>query len=383
MKNKKEWLIITTLVMAIIMTFTLMAAPISVSANARDDYEQAQAELNKIEKQLNSIKDTKQKQQQEQKNAQKQVNLVKSQIASLTAQIDETSERLEEKQKELDQKKADIHETDELFKSKLKAMYIRRSGNMVATALAVDTFSEMLTAVNTLTNISQADTALLQKLNKEKQEIEAVEAEIEAELEALEQSKSLQQSKQQEYATLLQKVNQQLSETEASEAAAQVAYENAKQKRDEAAEELEREFAANGDLDSFVGGTWRWPVPTNRYVSSHYGYRNIFGYKEFHTGIDIPAPRNTNIIASNSGFVTTATYSNSGYGNRVIIDHGGGYKTLYAHCNSLNVKVGDFVALGDVIAFVGTTGLSTGNHLHFEIRKDGSTIDPYPYIKNN
>jgi len=383
MKNKKEWLTITALVVAVFMVFTIIVAPVGVSANARDDYEEAQAELNKIEAQLNSLKDAKQKQQQEQKNAQKQVNLVKGQINSLNEQIEETSEKLKKKQEELDKKKADIHETDELFKSKLKAMYIRRSGNMVATALAVDTFSEMLTAVNTLTNISMADTALLEKLDREKKEIEKVEAEIEAELEALEESKALQESKQKEYASLLQKVNQQLSETEAQEAAAQVAYEDAKQKRDDAAAELEKEFAANGDLDSFVGGTWKWPVPTNRYVSSYYGYRNIFGYKEFHTGIDIPAPRNTNIIASNSGFVTTATYSNSGYGNRVIIDHGGGYKTLYAHCNSLNVKVGDFVAQGDVIAFVGTTGLSTGNHLHFEIRENGSTINPYPYVKDN
>ena len=383
MKKRREWIIITALVMAVIMVASVITMPISVSANARDDYEAAQAELNKIEAQLSNIKDAKKKQEQEQKNAQTQVNLVKGQINSLSAQIDETSEKLKEKQEELDDKKADIKETDELFKSKLKAMYIRRSGNMIATALAVDTFYEMLTAVNTLTNISQADTALLEKLNKEKQEIEKVEAEIEAELEALEESKALQESKQKEYASLLQKVNQQLSETAAQEAAAQVAYADAKQKRDDAAAELEKEFAANGDLDSYVGGTWRWPVPTNRYVSSHYGYRNIFGYREFHTGIDIPAPRNTNIIASNSGFVTTATYSNSGYGNRVIIDHGGGYKTLYAHCNSLNVKVGDFVAQGDVIAFVGTTGLSTGNHLHFEIRQNGATVNPYPYIKDN
>ena len=383
MKKRREWLAISALSLAIMVALTVVFTPVSVYANARDDYEQAQKELNAIEAQLNTIKDTKLKQQQEQKNAQTQVNLVKGQIASLNEQIEETSEKLAEKQEELDKKKEDIKETDELFKSKLKAMYIRRNGNMVATALAVDTFSEMLTAVNTLTNISIADTALLEKLDKEKKEIEKVEAEIEAELEALEESRAKQQNKQTELAGLLQKVNQQLTETAAQEAAAQVAYEDAKKKRDDAAEELEKEFAANGDLDSYVGGTWRWPVPTNRYVSSHYGYRNIFGYREFHTGIDIPAGYGTNIIASNSGFVTTATYSNSGYGNRVIIDHGGGYKTLYAHCSSLNVKVGDFVAQGDVIAFVGSTGLSTGNHLHFEIRENGSTIDPYPYIKNN
>ncbi|MBQ9845741.1 MAG: peptidoglycan DD-metalloendopeptidase family protein [Oscillospiraceae bacterium] len=382
MKNKREWLIITALVMAIVMVVTV-GMPLSVAANAREDYESAQEELNRIEKELSAIKDTKQKQQQEQKNAQTQINLVKNQLSSLNTQIAETSDALALKQAELDDKKADIKETDELFKSKLKAMYIRRNGNMVATALAVDTFSEMLTAVNTLTSISQADTALLEKLNKEKKEIEEAEAEIESKLEELEAAKELQQSKQSEYASLLQKVNQQLSETQAQESAAQAAYAEAKAERDAAAAELEKEFAASGGLDGFVGGDWKWPVPTNRYISSYYGYRNIFGYKEFHTGIDIPAPERTNIIASNSGVVTTAKYASSGYGNRIIIDHGGGYQTLYAHCYALNVKVGDFVAQGDVIAFVGSTGLSTGNHLHFEIRQNGATVNPYPYVKDN
>ncbi|MBE6895083.1 MAG: hypothetical protein E7483_05745 [Ruminococcaceae bacterium] len=355
--------------------------PVVTSANAKEDYEQAQAELEKIEKELNSIKDTKKKQQQEKASTQKQVNLVKSQLATLSAQIEETTAALSEKQAELDAKKVEIYETDELFKSKLKAMYIRRSGNMVATALAVDTFSEMLTAVNTLTNISIADTALLEKLDKEKKEIEKVEAEIEAQLASLEESRTKQQNKQTELATLLQKQNTQLSQTEAQEAAAQAAYEDAKAARDAAQEELRKEFAASGGLDGYVGGTWMWPVPGYTSISSGYGYRNIFGYREFHTGIDIPAGYGTPIKASNSGVVTVASYQSTGYGNRVIVDHGGGYKTLYAHCSSLAIKVGDYVAKGDTIAYVGSTGLSTGNHLHFEIRINDQYTDPTPYVR--
>ena len=297
-------------------------------------------------------------------------------IASANAQED-----YEAAQAELDEKKVEIYETDELFKSKLKAMYIRRSGNMVATALAVDTFSEMLTAVNTLSSISQADTALLQKLNEEKKEIEAVEAEIEEKLAQLEASKEKQQAKQTELAGLLKKVNNQLSETEAEEKAAQAAYEEAKKARDNAQEELRKEFAASGGLDGFVGGSWMWPVPTNTYISSGYGYRNIFGYREFHTGIDIPAPERTPIKATNSGVVTVASYQSTGYGNRIIVDHGGGYKSLYAHCYSLAVKVGDYVVQGDTIAYVGSTGLSTGNHLHFEIRVNDQYVDPTPYVR--
>ena len=382
MKNKKRTVTMAAVVLAFVMAFAV-AMPVVANATAQDDYNAAQAELDKIEKELNSIKSTIKKQEKEKANAQTQVNLVKKQLASLTEQIEQTSEELTQKQLELDEKKVAIYETDELFKSRLKAMYIQRNGNMVATVLAVNTFSEMLTAANTLQSISAADTALLQKLNEEKAEIERVEAEIQQKLDDLNASREAQQAKQTELAALLKKVNSQLSQSEAQEAAAQEAYKEAKAVRDAAAAELEAEYKQNGGLDGYVGGTWKWPVPTNRYVSSHYGYRNIFGYREFHTGIDIPAPQGTPIIASNSGVVTTARYASTGYGNRVIVDHGGGYKTLYAHCYSLNVKVGDYVAQGDVIAYVGSTGMSTGNHLHFEIRENDVTVNPYPYIKDN
>ena len=370
--NKK----ITRIMAAVLVALMLITAvvPVMSFANAQDDYEAAQAELNKIEKELNSIKDTKKKQQQEKQNTQKQVNLVKSQLASLSKQIEQTTQELAEKQAELDKKKVEIYETDQLFKNKLKAMYIRRSGNVVATALAVDSFSEMLTAVNTLSSISQADTALLKKLDAEKKEIEAVEAEIAAKLTTLE-------NKQDELASLLKKVNSQLSQTEAEEAAAQAAYEDAKKARDAAQEELRKEFAASGGLDGYVGGTWMWPVPGYTSISSGYGYRNIFGYNEFHTGIDIPAGYGVPIKAANSGVVTVASYQSTGYGNRVIVDHGGGYKTLYAHCSSLAIKVGDYVVKGDTIAYIGSTGLSTGNHLHFEIRVNDQYVDPTPYVR--
>jgi len=382
MKNKKSLISAVTVFMALVMLCS-MALPLVASATAQDDYNAAQAELNRIEKELNSIKNTKKKQEKEKANAQTQINLVKKQLSALNEQIELTSEELMQKQLELDQKKVDIYETDELFKNRLKAMYIQRNGNMIATVLAVNTFSEMLTAANTLQSISAADTALLKKLNEEKAEIEKVEAEIQAKLDELEASREAQQTKQTELAALLQKVNSELSTSAAQEAAAQAAYEEAKKVRDAAAAELEEEYKQNGGLDGYVGGTWKWPVPTNRYVSSYYGYRNIFGYREFHTGIDIPAPERTPIIASNSGVVTTARYASTGYGNRVIVDHGGGYKTLYAHCYSLNVKVGDYVSQGDVIAYVGSTGMSTGNHLHFEIRENDVTVNPYPYVKNN
>lgn len=381
MKNRNN-ITMKSILMTVIMIVSV-ALPITVFANAQEDYNKAQQELDRIEKELASIKNNIKKQKEEKKNAQTQIGLVKNQLSSLNQDISATSEKLKQKQVELEEKKADIYETDELFKSKLKAMYIRRNGSVMATALAVNTFSEMLTSVNTLQNISKADNALLQKLDEEKKAIEKVEAEIKQELNDLESKKAKQEAKQKELANLLKKVNGELSDSEAQEEAAKSAYADAKAARDAAAAELEKEFQENGGMGDFVGGEFIWPLPNNRRVSSPYGYRTIFGYREFHTGIDIPAPGGTPILASNSGIVTTAKYASTGYGNRVILDHGGNQKTLYAHCSSLAVKEGDYVAQGQVIGYVGTTGMSTGNHLHFEIRQNNSTVDPYPYIKNH
>ena len=126
-----------------------------------------------------------------------------------------------------------------------------------------------------------------------------------------------------------------------------------------------------------------WPVPGNYRVSSGYVDRTspIFGTAEFHTGIDIPANYGTSVVAAADGVVITAGWVN-GYGNTVMISHGSGLVTLYGHNSSLVVSKGDSVKKGQTIAKVGSTGYSTGNHCHFEVRKDGDHVDPNIYLNN-
>jgi murein DD-endopeptidase MepM/ murein hydrolase activator NlpD len=132
----------------------------------------------------------------------------------------------------------------------------------------------------------------------------------------------------------------------------------------------------------YAGGVMKWPTPGYTRVSSPYGMRihPIYKVKKMHTGIDIDAPSGAKIVAANSGKVILAGW-NGGYGNCVIIDHGGGLATLYAHQSKILVSVGDKVQKGDTVGKVGSTGLSTGPHLHFEVRKNGSTTNPIPYVK--
>jgi murein DD-endopeptidase MepM/ murein hydrolase activator NlpD len=123
-----------------------------------------------------------------------------------------------------------------------------------------------------------------------------------------------------------------------------------------------------------------WPAPSSHNITSYYGNRfhPVLKKYKMHTGIDIGAPSGSSVIAANKGVVIVAGWQ-SGYGNTVIIDHGGGIATLYAHCSRLLVSTGQSVDSGSVIAKVGSTGLSTGPHLHFEVRKNGATVNPLQY----
>ena len=132
---------------------------------------------------------------------------------------------------------------------------------------------------------------------------------------------------------------------------------------------------------SYLGGQMAWPVPSSSYISSPFGYRihPIYGYSKLHTGMDIGASSGSAIVAANAGTVISSGW-NGGYGKCIVVDHGGGVTTLYAHCSALYVSVGQSVTRGQQIAAVGSTGNSTGPHCHFEVRINGSYVNPYPYV---
>lgn len=386
MKNKKLFVNLFCVLMAVVMCIGMLH-PIVASAGTKEDYRAAQERLDKINKEIAGLKDTKAKQEKEKKNAQSQINLVKKQISILNSDIKTANDNLLAKQQELEAKKTEIQETDALFKERLKAMFIMRRGGTMSTILAVDSFSQLLTATDTLQRISNADTDLLKQLDEQKKAIEREEIAIQERLNALVEKQGTLETKQNELAGLMKTLDDKLSETEAKEEAAKETQREVYAEYLAAKQAVEAEFGQSSS-GTFVGGEWIWPVPTNGHISSPYGRRKIYGVWEHHTGIDIatgwgegwPYINGQAIVASNSGIVKTAIYSNRGYGNYVIIDHGGNNFSLYGHCSKLAVKVGDYVSQGQTVAYVGSTGNSTGPHLHFEIRLNGSCVDPQPLV---
>jgi murein DD-endopeptidase MepM/ murein hydrolase activator NlpD len=139
---------------------------------------------------------------------------------------------------------------------------------------------------------------------------------------------------------------------------------------------------STGGIKEYAGGTMVWPVPSSKKIDSRFGMRlhPVFKKYKMHTGVDIDASYGASIVAANNGIVISAGWQD-GYGYTVIVDHGGGITTLYAHCSKLLVKKGEKVRKGQTIAQAGNTGTATGTHLHFEVRIDGNVTNPLEYIK--
>ena len=147
------------------------------------------------------------------------------------------------------------------------------------------------------------------------------------------------------------------------------------------AEEEAKKGNGNNNF-TYTGGQLAWPIPGYNNITSNYGMRihPIYHVPKLHTGIDVGAPKGASFVAAEDGVVILAKY-NGGYGNCVIINHGNGITTLYGHGTSILVSNGQTVKRGQPVLTVGSTGTSTGNHAHFEVRKNGSPVDPLPYLK--
>ena len=228
---------------------------------------------------------------------------------------------------------------------------------------------------------------------KNRELIEVCKAELEAEEELLEEAKAKVDEEQANLEELISTKEQEINrytgdindkEKAIAEYEADIALENDTIKALEAAlaEERKRLLEENGAENIvYDGGMFKWPAPSYTRISSDYGWRMhpTLGVEKFHNGVDMAAPGGSPILAAYGGEVIAASY-NSSMGNYIMINHGGGLITIYMHASALYVSKGAMVARGDKIAAVGTTGRSTGNHLHFGVRLNGEYVSPWNYL---
>ena len=350
---------------------------IDAATQKRNELQQKLAEINR---QLADIKDDVEKAQAKSDTYANRVYLVQQQIDEINKSIDLKTTELTLKQQELDIKEEQQQATYDLFKDRLRAMYMNGRTSTLATMLSADSFGEFLISAHNVSVISEHDTEMIDQLIAEQEEIEEAQAAIEIELDSLEADQEALSGKYNELAALYQEANGELSSAEAQQAATEEDYSAIL----DAFKQADAELAAimgTGSPD-YVGGYYAWPVPGYQYVSSGFGWRTLYGQPNWHGGIDIAGSGiyGANVVASNTGTVVRALYYTTGYGYHVMIDHGGNNWTVYGHLSSILVSYGQAVTQGQVIGKVGSTGNSTGPHLHFEIRLNGTKVNPLEYV---
>lgn len=299
-------------------------------------------------------------------------------LEGLDNDIKELDEDIAQQQKDLDKGLSD-------FKARLRAMYMAGDGETAEVLAGSTDFYDLLTRMEIVKRISKHDNEMvilltdqLEQLNMDMTEVQGLRTEavnVKNEMDAdLENLQTLYDSTDSQIAKL---------KAEAEDYAKNQKEIEAEEKKIE--QELVEAIKAAQQNNAYVGGELLWPVPGYYSLTSKYGNRNIFGSTSFHKGVDISGP-NINkkpVVAANSGKVIIAFNNDRkgySYGKYVVIDHGGGRTTLYGHMSKLNVSVGQKVTQGDVIGYVGSTGQSTGPHLHFEVRVNGQHTNPMQYF---
>lgn len=319
-----------------------------------------------------------------------QIDSVSTQMTGVQTQIEATEASLLKAGEDLQTAEERVVSRDKMLQSRIRLMYTNGFVSYMDVLLSSTSFSDFLDRFDSLQSMLGQDRDILDNHKKDQALIAQKKAEIEKQLGQvrtmygkLEDYQGLLVDKEQQKEVLVQQLSEKVEESEEiSEEQEALLMQLAKKVAD--LEEEKRKAAKKKKVTYYKGGKLSVPLKDSYRISSNYGYRThpVTGKRKLHAGLDMAAPKGTPIYAAESGTVLVAQ-SWSGYGNCVIIDHGNGMWTLYGHIRTggIMVEKGQVVKRGQKIAEVGSTGVSTGNHLHFEVRINEKTVDPAPYLK--
>jgi murein DD-endopeptidase MepM/ murein hydrolase activator NlpD len=385
-------------VLAIIILISLVIHPNPGFTSARSDIDNAIAKLNKKAEAANrkrvandqlaiTLKATKEQTLKDIEEIEADIREQVKKLDGLNKQKNEITLALYDIGDQLDEASERVNSRDALLKSRLRLMYMNGSVSYMDVLFSATSFSDFLDRFLALQNIVGQDKEILEQnkadkamITEKKEQKETKLAEINSLTEKEEILKDKLSNQNQQKEVIIASVDKKAKESdEISEEVEKTIVALAAQRA-----ELNKKKNALTNSFKYSGGKVAWPVPDRKAVGDGFGYRidPIKNVRKLHKGIDIPAPKGTTIIAAESGTVLIASQV-SGYGNTVVIDHGGGLWTWYGHIRNGGIKVseGQTVKRGQKIAEVGSTGDSTGNHLHFEVRVNQQAVNPLPYLQ--
>lgn len=381
------------LVMAILMIMSVVLGLFSMlvayaDTNTLNQLLAAEKELGDLESQRILIEEQLKQIEANQQTTYQEIVILESQIENTTAQIDATQnvinvleQDIAIEQKRLEEATQKMDEQYDSMKNSIRVMYEAGETTYLDILLASNSFFDMLARVEIAQQIINYNQSVFDDYTANALAVEQAKIQLEEDKQMQESYRMVLDTQmvtlEKESALVETKMKQLMIDEEAAQQAQNDTL-KAEEEMVEKIAQLSRELASQG---VYVGGELTWPTPSSTRITSVFGYRThpITGSYSLHSGVDIGAAGGANILSANAGVVIVSDY-HSVYGNYVMVDHGGGIVTLYAHMSKRSVSVGQAVGKGEVLGLVGTTGWSTGNHLHFEVIVNGTHVDPMSYF---
>lgn len=377
-KKSKLWSICFTIIIALV---------IAVPATAQD-INDLRKQQNVIQSKIDNIKKEVLKVDQQKKTVVEELEAIETKLNEATyelnyteAQLKQTQEKLVNITQELNKAEAHVEEQKDILSFRMRKMYMTGPVDYIEVLLGSSCFSDFITRLDMIKCVVNADKQLLQEFKEKQALVEKKKVELEEQQRIIAKHHDTIRAKRARIASYRGDRQRLLAQLENQKRE----YEQMEDKLAKDSANLRRkilEYESKNQKAYMGTGEFRWPVPSSTHVTSEYGWRlhPIFKTRRFHDGIDIAASTGTTVVASDDGEVIFAG-SHGGYGNTIIISHGGGISTQYSHLSKILVSKGKTVLKGDKIGLVGSTGWSTGPHLHFGVIVNGQTISPWNKLR--
>lgn len=402
-KSKNKLISVLMCVVFVLTSFSFgMTAEAKSTSELREEQQKIQEEIDSAQSQIDSLAAEKAETQEYLNALETKIILLQdkidaledsksalqSEIDSIQVKITKTEQDLVKAQEEIDKKQAEFDENYELYCKRLKAMYVSGKASNLEVLLTCEDMSAILTRSQMIKSVSEQDSKALDELMTKMEEIEAKKQEFEIKRNELNEDKDALEKSKQELQSQINEIDKSKTQldSEAAECNALMKKLSSQQSEfmelietnQEQIQAIENEIRSAAAGSSYGSGSGELSYPTDsRTVSA--GYPN-YSSGRYHGGIDFPVSSGSNVYAAADGTVILVKHLTYSYGYYVMIDHGDGLSTLYAHNSQILVSTGQQVSRGQVIAYSGSTGNSTGPHCHFEVRVNGSQVNPFNYL---